>query len=111
MYSLSCRFCLSGFSFWLLALSTQAEANELEFSSVRHLRAGQSPYMCALADLRHTGALDVIVINNVSDDLQWHQNDGRGVFNFGGSFKTGGKTPNSCIIADLDGDSWEDVVV
>lgn len=71
-------------------------------------RVGQSPVSMASADVDHDGAIDAITVNSTTVSVGRNQGDGS--FHTPVSYTVG--TNLTCVVtADLNGDTWADLVV
>lgn len=82
------------------------------FATAATYAAGSSPYGVATGDLNRDGKLDLVVANNTSlGTVQILLGNGDGTFAAGGSYNSGGNTPRTVKIADLNSDGKLDIVV
>lgn len=94
------------------ALYLQNASSPGTFQSVRRVGADNSPASIAVGDLTGTGAADVVVANFDAGDVSvlLQTSPGSGQYQTAMNVTTGGQ-PNDVVIADVNGDSWPDIVV
>lgn len=80
-----------------------------EGHEVAEVAFGSAPYVPILADLDLDGALDLVTVNNFSDDLSLRLGDGTGSFT-PESYLGAGTCPIDGAAVDMDGDGLLDLV-
>lgn len=68
-------------------------------------------YTAALADMRKSGHLDIVLSNDSPDPKLVLLNDGKGHFSYGGTFGDPKWSTRNIAVADLNGDGLPDIAV
>jgi hypothetical protein len=63
------------------------------------------------ADLNGDGRLDLVTVNNATNDIQVLLGRGDGTFQIGGRYATGGTSPTAVAVGDFNGDGIPDLAV
>jgi len=73
---------------------------------------GESPHWVSTADLNNDGVLDLVVVNQGSNDISVLLGLGRGYFDSATTYSFAGlDTPQSCAVSDLDNDGAADAAI
>ena len=73
-------------------------------------QVGREPYCVSAGDFDCDGAIDLVTVNQYSEDASILLNDGRGIFREAGTYGTG-QEPCFVIACDIDSDGGDDLVI
>jgi hypothetical protein len=69
-----------------------------------------NPYSSFAADIDNDGDMDVVNATEGSDDINWYENDGTGVFGSANLVSNSVDGPADIVVTDIDGDNNLDII-